>query len=99
MHGLQGTFLRCKKRLPSDKEKCHCVLECIILVHNFLMEVVGHDQILAVFGPEYKQVIYFNGYDRIHQYYLQCGDFETDNEAELMEENFGNEQKIMIFRG
>ena len=35
MGGLQGTFLRCKKRLPSDKEKHRHVLECIVLVHNF----------------------------------------------------------------
>ncbi len=35
MHGLQGIFPCCKKRLPSDKEKRHRVLECIVLVHNF----------------------------------------------------------------
>ncbi len=35
MHGLQGTFPRCKKCLPSDKEKCRRVLECIVLLHSF----------------------------------------------------------------
>jgi hypothetical protein len=35
MRGLQGTFPRCKKCLPLDKDKRRHVLECIILVHNF----------------------------------------------------------------
>jgi hypothetical protein len=91
MRGLQGTFPRCKKRLPSDKEKRRRVIECIILVNNFRMELVGHNQILEVFGPEYERVMNINGYDRICQYYLQPGDYKTDDEAELMEENFGNE--------
>ena len=91
MHGLQGTFPRCKKRLPSDKEKRRRVIECIILVNNFRTELVGHNQISEVFGPEYERVMNINGYDRIRQYYLQPGDYETDDEAELMEENFGNE--------
>ena len=43
MHGLQGTFPRCKKRLPSDKYKHRRVIECIILVHNFRTEIVGHN--------------------------------------------------------
>ena len=46
--------------------------------------------IIEVFGPEYERVININGHDRICQYYLQPGDYETDDEAELMEENFGN---------
>ncbi len=62
-----------------------------ILVTNFRMELVGHSQISEVFGPEYERVLNINGYDRIRQYYLQPGDYETDDEAELMEENFGNE--------
>ncbi len=36
-------------------------------------------------------MININGYDRNRQYYLQPGDYETDDDAELMEENFGNE--------
>ena len=55
------------------------------------MEVVGHDQSSAVCKPEVKQVIDINGYNRIHWYYLQPGDYKTDDEAELMEDNFGNE--------
>jgi hypothetical protein len=44
-----------------------------------------------VFAPEYEQVININGYNRICRYYLEPGNYETDNEAELVEENFGNE--------
>jgi hypothetical protein len=35
-------------------------------------------------------VININGYNRIHRYYLEPGNYETDNDAELLEENFGN---------
>ncbi len=69
MRGLQGTFLCCKKRLPSDKDKCCCILECIILVHNFQTEIVGHNQISMVFVPEYELVINIHGYNRIRKYY------------------------------
>jgi hypothetical protein len=60
MRGLQGTFPRCKRRLPSDKEKRWRVLECIVLVHTFRTEVVCHNQISAVFVPEYERVININ---------------------------------------
>jgi hypothetical protein len=65
------------------------VLECIISIHNFCTEKVGHDQIAEVFDPEYKCVKNIHGYDRIRRYYLQPGDYETDNDAELFEETFG----------
>ena len=99
MQGLQGTFPWSKKRLPSDKVQWCCVLECIILVHNFWTELVGHDQISAVFGPEYKRVINIHGYDRIRKYYLQPGNYETDDEAKLTEENFGNKGEDDDFFG
>jgi hypothetical protein len=35
MRGLQGTFPRCKKHLPSNSEQRRLVLETIVLVHNF----------------------------------------------------------------
>jgi hypothetical protein len=73
------------------------VIECIILVHNFRTEIVGHNQISTVFAPEYKRVINIHGYDRILQYYLQPGNYETDDEAELMEENFGAKQDEVGF--
>ena len=84
---VQGTFPRCKKQLPSNK------VECIILVHNFRTEVIGLNQISAVFAPEYERVINIHGYDRIRRYYLEPGDYETDDEAELLEENFGNDEE------
>ena len=86
-------FPRCKKQLPSNKEKCRRVLEYIILVHNFWTEVVGHNQISAVFVPEYERVINIHGNDRIHRYYLEPGDYESDNEEELLEDNFGNDEE------
>ncbi len=46
-----------------------------------------------MFAPEYKQVININGYDRICRYYLEPSDYETDNETELLEENFGSEEE------
>jgi len=58
---------------------------------------MGLNQITTVFAPEYERVINIHGYDRIRQYYLQPGDYETDDEAELMEENFGDEQDDVEF--
>ena len=57
------------------------------------MEVVGHNQISAVFAPEDERVININDYHRIHRYYLEPGNYETDDKAELLEENFGNERE------
>ena len=91
MRGLQGSFPRCKKRLPSDKDKRRMVLECIIFIHNFRTEIVGRNQIAEVFNPEYERVINIHGYDRIRRYYLEPGDYETDDEAEICEENFGGD--------
>ena len=85
--------------MPSDKDKRRRVLECIILVHNFRTEIVGKNQISNVFLPEYERVINIHGYDRIRQYYLQPGDYDTDDEAELMQENFddGGEDDDMLW--
>ncbi len=35
MRGMQGTFPRCKKRLPSNDKMHHLVIDAIVLVHNF----------------------------------------------------------------
>ena len=94
--GITGSLPRRKKQLPSNKEKYRRVLECIILVHNFWTQVVGHNQISAVFVPEYERVININGYDRIRRYrryYLEPGNYKTHDKVELLEENFGNEGK------
>ncbi len=66
------------------------MLECIIFIHNFCTEIVRHNQIAEVFNPKYEWVINIYGYNWIQQYYLEPGDYETDNEAELVEENFGD---------
>ena len=41
MKALQGSFPRCKARLPSCKVKRGLVLEAIVLIHNFRTELVG----------------------------------------------------------
>ena len=64
MRGLQGTFPRCKKRLPSDSEQQRLVLESIVLVHKFCMEYIGYSQVKSVFDPEYVRVENLQGYDR-----------------------------------
>ena len=78
MRGLQGTFPRCKKRLPSDSEQRRLVLESIVLVHNFRTEYVGYSQIKSVFDPEYVRVENLHGYDQISQYYFRPGDYNSD---------------------
>ena len=67
------------------------VLECIIFIHNYRTEKVGHNQIAEVFHPEYERVQNIHGYDCIRKYYLEPGDYVTDDEAEIFEENFGEE--------
>ncbi len=94
---MNGGSLDAKKHLPLDNRKQQRVLECIILVHNFCTEIVGHNQIRALFDPEYKQVIKIHGYDRICTYYLQPSNYATDDKAELMDEVMdevvGNEEE------
>jgi hypothetical protein len=70
MRSLQGTFPRCKKRLPSDAYKRKMVMQCIVHIHNFRTEVVGLNQISTVFNPEYERCINLRGYDRIRRYYF-----------------------------
>jgi hypothetical protein len=74
MRGLQGSFPRCKKRLPGNPLKRKRVIQSIVLVHNFRTEVVGLNQIRTVFDPEYERYISLNGYDRIRRYYFNEDD-------------------------
>ncbi len=86
MRGLQGTFPRCKKRMPSNPETRRLVLECIVLIHNFRTEIVGFSQIRSVFDPEYERIQVLEGYDRISQYYFQPGDYNSsDDDADESE--------------
>ena len=78
MRGLQGTFPRVKKRLPSDSETRRLVIEAIVLLHNFRTEFVGYNQIKTVFDPEYARIENLQGYDRIAQYYFRPGDYDSD---------------------
>jgi len=68
---LQGTFPRCKKRLPGNPFKRKLVIQSIVLVHNFRTETVGLNQIKTVFDPEYENYISLSGYDRIRRFYFQ----------------------------
>ena len=77
MRGLQGSFPHVKKRLPTDSNKRHMLIELIAYVHNFWMEIVGMNQILTVFDPEYERSINLEGYDQIHSYYF-CGEDYMD---------------------
>ena len=81
MRALQGSFPRCKKRLPSDFRQRRLVLESIILIHNFRTDIMGCNQIKTVFDPEYERYVNLDGYDRIIQYYLQPDDFVSDSET------------------
>jgi len=74
MRGLQGTFPRCKKRLPSDSTLRRLVIEAIVLVHNYRTEYIGYNQIQTVFDPEYVRCENLQGYDRISQYYFRPGE-------------------------
>ncbi len=60
MRSLQGTFPRCKKRLPGNAWKCKKVIQSIVLIRNFRTELVGLNQISMVFDPEYKRYINLN---------------------------------------
>jgi hypothetical protein len=76
MRALQGTFPRCKKRLPGNPEKRKLVIQSIVLIHNFRTEIVGLNQIKTVFDPQYEMYISLRGYDRIRRYYFNEDDFD-----------------------
>ncbi len=87
MRGLQGSFPRCKKRLPSNSLVRRRVIESIVLIHNFRTECIGLNQIKTVFDPEYERYQTLEGYDRISQYYLRPGDYNTDDEVDSEDES------------
>jgi hypothetical protein len=74
MRSLQGTFPRCKKRLPGNAEKRKKVIQSIVLIHNFRTELVGLNQISTVFDPEYERYINLSSYDRIKRFYFNGED-------------------------
>ena len=85
MRGLQGSFPRLKRRLPSDNNKWRLVLEAIVFIHNLRTHIVGKNQIKTVFDPEYERIHALEGYDRIRQYYFQPGEYDTDNDDDESE--------------
>lgn len=74
MCGVQGSFPRFKKRIPSNKAKQKRILQSIICFHNFRTHIVGCNQIKTVFDPEFERVYTLNGSDRITRYYNFEGD-------------------------
>jgi hypothetical protein len=79
MRALQGTLIRMKIRLPSNKYKRKLILTIIILFHNFRTELVGLNQIATVFNLEYDAYINIRNYDRIADYYERI-DSSSDKE-------------------
>ncbi len=77
MHGMQGTFPHCKKRLPSDYALCRLVIKAIVLVHNFRTDYIGYSQIKTVFDPEYVRIKNLQGFDQIAQYYFHPRDYDS----------------------
>jgi hypothetical protein len=68
MRNLQGTFPRCKKRLPSDPALCRLVIEAIVLVRMYGLKIEnlqGYDQIAQYyFRPgEYDSEVDGEGID------------------------------------
>ena len=90
MRGLQGTFPRCKKRMPSDSALRRLVIEAIVLVHNYRTELVGYSQIQTVFDPEYVRCENLQGYDRISQYYFRPGEYDSDIDDDVNESDGGS---------
>ncbi len=82
MRGLQGSFPRLKRRLPSDDNKRRLVLETIVFVHNLQTDIVGMNQIKTVIDPEYERIHALEGYDCIQQYYFQPGEYDTDDDED-----------------
>ena len=59
---------RWKKRLKSDHFQRRLVIEAIVLIHNYHMELVG-----------YVRIHILEGYDRITQYYFKAGEYNSDD--------------------
>ena len=78
MRALQGTFVRMKSWLTSNKRKRRQILTVIILLHNFRTDVVGLNQIATVFNVEYESYLNIRNYDRIAQYYENIEDSDED---------------------
>ena len=96
MWGLQVPSLDAKSNCHRIRKNAGVSLSVLFWCIIFKLRSLAIIRFLpAVFVPEYEQVINIHGNDRIHRYYLvEPGDYETDDEAELLEENFGNDEEI-----
>ena len=63
----------------SSVRQCKEVIRAIVLIHNFHTDIVGCNQIKAVFDPEYKKYLSIEGHDKIYHYYFQAGDYISDS--------------------
>jgi hypothetical protein len=79
---LPEKFSLVQKCLSTNNLQRRRILESIILIHNFRTELVGYSEFQSVFDPEYKRSITPEGCDQIANYYLQLGDYATDDELD-----------------
>ena len=79
MRDLQGTLVRMKSRLTSNKIKEKAYFNCYNVIHNFRTDVVGLNQIATLFKVEYEEHVKRRNYDRIAQYYENVDYSDEDN--------------------
>jgi hypothetical protein len=70
---------RWKKRLKSDDFQRRLVIEAIILIHNYRMELVGFNQINTMFDSAYVHIHNLEGYDRIAQYNFRPDEYNSND--------------------
>jgi hypothetical protein len=56
------------------------VLESIVMINNYRMELVGYNQINTVFDPEYVRIQNLEGSNKIAQYYFCPGDYNINED-------------------
>ena len=69
MRGLQISLSRLKSRLTSNKQNRHHLILSIVLLHKFITEHVGLNQIQSVFSNPNCPHINLEGFDRIARYF------------------------------
>jgi hypothetical protein len=93
MRGLEDTFPRCKKRLPSDPALRRLMIKAIVLVQNFRTDYVGYSQIQTAFDAEYVRIKNLQGYDRIAQYYFRPGEYDSKVDGEGVDDEDGGSEE------